>query len=109
METRIEPKTKKCLYENIYCLEEDACGDGCLHYKPVVLSQVIRELEEVLESEGDLEVEISILKQFPTRKEVSAQMKKLIKEQQYLVSSPKFFVVEGYETKKMLCIRDWAY
>ena len=65
------------------------------------VSMLIETLRNILETEGDLEVDVSVAKQ-PGSK---------IPDQQYLVADARFVEVEVYDDpdKKRVSIRDWPY
>lgn len=59
---------------------------------------IIKELRHIVDTEGNLEVSISVAKQ------------PKVTEQNYLVADARFVVVEGYEEEEpVISIRDWPY
>ncbi len=68
-------------------------------------SELIKGLQAVVATNGDLDVELSILKQYPSNPKV----KLVLESQQYLVASPQFIVVEKNDDCESVCIRDWPY
>ncbi len=71
----------------------------------MTIEKMIHGLIEVGLVEGNIEVDLSLLKQNPPFDTDS---------QQYLIGSPHFMVVEGHKvsdggTVKRLSIRDWPY
>ena len=71
----------------------------------MTIEKMIHNLIEALITDGNIEVDISLLKQYPN----DPKAKELLENQQYLVSSPQFFVVEKTDEGKRLWIRDWPY
>ena len=66
--------------------------------KEMRASKVIKALQYIIDTEGDLVVDISVVKQPKV-------------DQQYLVAEARFVVVESYEDpkEKRISIRDWPY
>lgn len=64
-------------------------------------SELIKALQHIVETKGDLDVDISVAKQ-PNAK---------LPDQQYLVAEPRFIELEEYEEPKetRISIRDWPY
>ena len=62
-------------------------------------SVLIKEVQRIVENEGDLDVDVSVAKQPETT------------NQQYLVADARFVLVEKYEEpeEKRISIRDWPY
>ncbi len=62
-------------------------------------SVLAKEIQFIIENEGDLDVDVSVAKQPETT------------DQQYLVADAKFVLVEKYEEpeEKRISIRDWPY
>ncbi|KKM06637.1 hypothetical protein LCGC14_1741950 [marine sediment metagenome] len=60
-------------------------------------SEIVKELQSIIENEGDLDVDVSVAKQ-PE-----------ITDQQYLVADARFVIVEPYEKGTRISIRDWPY
>ena len=60
-------------------------------------SEVIKELQTIIENEGDLDVDVSVAKQVERP------------EQQYLIADARFVILEPYPKGKRISIRDWPY
>lgn len=66
-------------------------------------SQLVKELTQIIDSVGDLKVNISCAKPDPAIENEQSR------NQKYLMSEPTFVVVEDYEEEKEVSIRDWPY
>jgi len=67
---------------------------------------VVAELQHIIDTDGDYEVEISCAKPDPLTET------ELGKQQRYLISNASFIVVENYAKEdggKTIMIRDWPY
>ena len=68
-------------------------------------SILAKELQNIIENEGDLDIDISVIKQ-----------PEITEQQQYLVANARFVVLEEYENEdpkgeriiKRISIRDWS-
>ena len=68
-------------------------------------TELIKTIQNIVDAEGDLEVDISVLKQDETNCPVLA-------DQQYLIACAEFVDVQEYSKKDggpKISIRDWAY
>jgi len=62
-------------------------------------SEIVKELQHIIKTVGDLEVDVSVAKQSD-----------IAIEQGYLVADAQFVVVEEYiDEEKRIVIRDWPY
>ena len=61
-------------------------------------SEIVKEVQNILHTRGDFEVDVSVAKQ------------PAVKKQQYLVADARFIVVEEHEGEEdRIVIRDWPY
>lgn len=71
------------------------------------ISQLVKELNHILDTKGDLCINISCVKP-----EIETEIGK---RQKYLISEPNFIVIENYETpngkgrREEVSLRDWPY
>ena len=71
-------------------------------------SEIVKEFQHIIDTEGDLVIDISVAKQ---------PENEAVEQQQYLKAEARFIVVEEYEnenptkkrTTKRISIRDWPY
>ncbi len=66
-------------------------------------SELAKELEHIIATSGDYELNISCAKPQPEDET------EVLRQQRYLISSPLFVVLDDYETGPEISIRDWPY